>query len=188
LTILRKLVALYVVLLMLMPVVFSQVDSSGVSLQNAEVPRSDSMQTSQQVSDARNIGHDEFGFRLGAGPDRSGEIAVTWHKALGRYRLETNLGWAQCDEWAYLNLSAVFHFKWNITKGLNWYVGPGVNLGWYFGDYHFGLGAGAQIGIEYNFPFPLQFSLDIFPRYNIIGAKDALGLGGSGGLSVRYRF
>ena len=134
------------------------------------------------------VSGDAFGLRLGAGPDRSGEVALSWHKGIGKYRIETDLGWATCDQWSYLSVSAVFHFKWHITKGLNWYVGPGINIGWYFGDNHFGAGAGAQIGIEYNFPFPLQLSLDIYPRYNIIGPSDAVGLGGSGGLSVRYRF
>lgn len=179
-----KSIILYAVLLLLTPAVaVSQTDSMQTTM---AVTAADSLQ--QSDSHSRNAGHDEFGFRLGAGPDRSGEIAVTWHKALGRYRLETNLGWAQCDRWAYLNLSTAFHFRWHIAKGLYWYVGPGVNLGWYFRDYHFGLGAGAQIGIEYNLPFPLQFSIDIFPRYNIIGAANAVGFGGSGGLSVRYRF
>ena len=142
----------------------------------------------EKVADSSRRSGDAFGFRLGAGPDRSGEFDVTWQKKLGRYRLEVDLGWAQNDQWGYLNISTAFHFHWYIVKGLAWYVGPGVNLGWYFGDYHFGLGAGFQLGIEYNFSFPLQFSIDIFPRYNIFGAIDAVGLGGSGALSVRYLF
>ena len=172
-----------------MSVALAQIDSIQVQLERTD-SRYNSADSIQQIDSVatRHTGRDEFGFRLGAGPDRSGEIALTWHKSLERYRLETNIGWASCDKWSYINLSIAFHFKWHITGGLNWYVGPGLNLGWYFGDYHFGLGAGAQIGIEFNFSFPLQFSIDIFPRYNAIGADDAVGLGGSGGLSVRYRF
>lgn len=147
-------------------------------------PTADSIPSAKKTHRAE----DSFGFRLGTGPQRSGEFDLSWHKALGRYRLETNLGWAQGNNWGYLNISTAFHFHWTIVKGLAWYVGPGVNLGWYFGDYHFGLGIGAQLGIEYNFDFPLQFSLDIFPRYNVLGATEAVGLGGSGALSVRYRF
>ncbi len=166
----------------MIPRAVSQVDSIAVD----ETPIADTLQMPR--AQERPVGRDEFGFRLGAGPHRSGEIAVTWHKALGRYRLETDLGWAQSDKWSYLNLSTAFHFRWHITKGLYWYIGPGVNMGWYFRDYHFGLGIGAQLGIEYNLPFPLQLSLDIFPRWNIIGTTESVGFGGSGGLSIRYRF
>ncbi|MBQ6047592.1 MAG: hypothetical protein IJL38_08250 [Bacteroidales bacterium] len=131
---------------------------------------------------------DDFGLRIGAGPSRSGEIDFSWHKALSKYRLETNLGWATCDKWDYLNLSVAFHWYWNLKNGVAWYVGPGINMGWYFRDAQFGLGPGFQIGIEYNFKIPIQLSIDIFPRYNILGEDDARGLGGSGGLSIRYRF
>ena len=174
----KKVAVLYIILFVLASVAKAQVaDTTGQAVAEKST-----------VSDSIKKPHDGFGFRLGAGPDRSGEIALSWHKALGHYRLETNLGWAQSDDWGYLNISTAFHFHWKIVKGLAWYVGPGINLGWYFGDYHFGLGVGAQLGIEYNFDFPIQFSIDIFPRYNILGATDAVGLGGSGALSVRYRF
>ena len=171
----KKCILLYVALLLLLPCTFCQ------SL-------ADSGSVRQPDSSRVLVGGDAFGFRLGAGSDRSGEISLSWHKSIKRYRLETDLGWASCDDWRYLNLSTTFHFRWNITRGLNWYVGPGVNIGWYFKDYHFGLGVGAQVGLEYNLPIPLQFSLDIFPRYNIFGAREAVGFGGSGAISVRYRF
>lgn len=132
--------------------------------------------------------NNDFGLRLGAGPDRSGEVALSWHKALGKQRLELNLGWATCDKWDYPNVSVSYQWHWAITGGLCWYVGPSINMGWYVRDGNFGLGAGAQIGMEYNFDFPIQLSIDIFPRWNFLGATEAQGLGGSGGLSVRYRF
>ena len=174
----KKVAVLYIVLLL---------TASFAAAQVADSTRQSGLDSLPAAS-KHHKADDGFGFRLGAGPDRSGEIALSWHKALGHYRLETNLGWAQSDDWGYLNISTAFHFHWKIVKGLAWYVGPGINLGWYFGDYHFGLGVGAQLGIEYNFDFPIQFSIDIFPRYNILGATDAVGLGGSGALSVRYRF
>ncbi|MBO4588458.1 MAG: hypothetical protein J5711_06155 [Bacteroidales bacterium] len=174
----KKVAVLYIVLFLLASFAAAQVSDT------TRITDTDSIAT----ADSNRRSGDAFGFRLGAGPDRSGEFDVTWQKVLGRYRLEVDLGWAQCDKWGYLNVSTAFHFHWKIVKGLAWYVGPGINMGWYFGDYHFGLGVGAQLGIEYNFDFPIQFSIDIFPRYNILGASDAVGLGGSGALSVRYRF
>lgn len=144
--------------------------------------------TSGTAQQRREDGSASFGIRLGVGPDQSGEVAFTWHKRLSKYRLETNLGFATSDKWLYMSVSAAFHWHWHISNGLCWYVGPGLNLGWYFKDNHFGSGIGAQIGIEYNFSFPLQLSLDIFPLYNFIGLDETRGLGGSGGLSVRYRF
>ena len=79
--------------------------------------------------------------------------------------------------WAYADVNAMFDWVFNIGgSGWNWYVGPGVGLGFAFGkwwhDYNympFRLNVGAQIGIEYQFDIPLNLSLNWRPMVNVLG-------------------
>jgi len=79
-----------------------------------------------------------------------------------------------------VKLVALYQWVWHINQGFNWYAGVGAGLGsyrdrvdhgkyYYYDDarYHdsgaFGLIAG-DIGIEYDFDFPLQLSFDFRPE------------------------
>lgn len=84
---------------------------------------------------------------------------------------------------------------WNEQGSWNWYAGVGAGVGFYGFDYPSAfVGAAGRIGIEYNFWFPLQLSLDYRP---IIGVGfyptgvninyDGLYAGGIA-LGVRYLF
>jgi hypothetical protein len=109
-------------------------------------------------------------------------------------RLELDLGWRNHSNWSNLSLAVIYHWVWNITDGLNWYVGPGARLGMYNGknngyDDDFGLSLGGQIGIEYDFnehDVPLLLSLDVRPMWNFIGSYGGFGYGS--GLGIRYTF
>ena len=50
------------------------------------------------------------------------------------------------------DITCMFDWVMNITGGLNWYVGPGAGLGFYWSEYHgntpIKLNVGAQIGLE----------------------------------------
>lgn len=125
-------------------------------------------------------------------------------------RIEAELGWSDYSGRSYgynyangyLHLAGSYQWYWNIIAGLGWFVGPAANLGVWIYDanyagYHssdaaFILGIGAQVGIEYDFDFPLQLALDARPCLNF-GIPGDL----TGGvffwpswfnLSVRYRF
>lgn len=89
--------------------------------------------------------------------------------------------------------------SWQKRGTWNWYAGVGAGagynwahpllLGYYSIPYGF-VGLAGRIGVEYNFDFPLNLSLDWRP---IIGpAFGQNGLHGeglySGGLGIRYRF
>ena len=85
--------------------------------------------------------------------------------------------------------------SWKHEGSWNWYpgVGAGLGLGGFSNSYVF-LGVAGMIGVEYNFKFPLQLSLDYRP---IIGWQfgnnhshfHGDGFWNSGfGLGVRYKF
>jgi hypothetical protein len=87
----------------------------------------------------------------------------------------------------------VAHPKWTQKGEWGFYAGPAVKMGYlWVGGY---LAVGAQVGLEYNFNFPLQVSLDIRPAAGVaieggscrIYGAEAI-LGSIPCLSVRYRF
>lgn len=125
-------------------------------------------------------------------------------------RIEAELGWADYS-WSaygvhhangYLHLAGSYQWYWNIIKGLGWYVGPSANLGVWIYDAHYSgyhssdaafcLGVGGQIGIQYDFDFPLQLSLDTRPSINFGIPGDIKGSAYFWptwfNFSVRYRF
>ena len=117
---------------------------------------------------------------------------VSYQTAMGSAnRLELDLGWHNFEKWgSYINLTGVYQWNFNITGGLGWYAGIGANVGMFTGNKvengNIGLGFDAQIGIEYNFDFPLQISLDFRPQWDVLGAASGFGYGLA--LGLRYRF
>lgn len=84
---------------------------------------------------------------------------------------------------------------WEHKGSWNWYAGVGAAAGFYGFDYIVGFGGVAgRIGVEYNFWFPLQLSIDYRPIIGVAGRdggamfnKDAL-YAGAIALGVRYVF
>lgn len=92
------------------------------------------------------------------------------------------------------------YIPWNHKGEWNWYAGVGAGASYYFGGY-LGVGVAGRIGIEYDFWFPLQLSLDwrpvIGPAFYFNGAQgdtgSSVGFGVGGlyegiSLGVRYKF
>ena len=97
-----------------------------------------------------------------------------------------------------LNAAAGYNFmiaqpKWTQKGQWGFYAGPAIKIGYlWIGGY---LAAGAQIGLEYTFDFPLQLSLDIRPVVGVAVEGDNFSIYGAGAilgsipcLSIRYRF
>lgn len=129
-----------------------------------------------------------FGVRLGYGAELSYQQALS-----GSNRLEADLGLGGWDHTGFL-VSGIYQWVFNIQEGLNWYVGPGAQVG--LASYRdnnnnwksdLGIGVVGQIGIEYNFDFPLQLSLDYRPSWMIIPSGAGFGYYGIA-LGVRYTF
>lgn len=84
---------------------------------------------------------------------------------------------------------------WNEKGSWNWFAGVGgtFQASWWSAGAAF-IGATGRIGIEYNFWFPLQLSVDFRPSLGCaIGYQGGVGFGydvyaGAIGLGVRYAF
>ncbi|HLA54987.1 MAG TPA: hypothetical protein VK623_02715 [Flavobacterium sp.] len=120
---------------------------------------------------AQEISKNALGLRLGDNDGFGGEIS--YQRGLsGNNRLEFDLGWRDSKHVDATKLVGLYQWVWNIDEGFNWYAGVGAGIGsWSYngpGDPDpdggtFLLAAG-DLGIEYNFDFPLQLSLDLRPE------------------------
>ncbi len=143
-------------------------------------------------ANAQNISENALGLRLGTNDGFGSEISYQ-RKLSSKNRLELDLGWRNSNNVDAIKLTGLYTWVWNIDQGFNWYAGFGGGLGsWntnvngYKDNGTFAYAAG-DIGIEYNFDFPLQISLDLRPEIgghgyyeNNYGSDIALGL--------RYKF
>lgn len=143
-----------------------------------------------------------IGIRGGGGFGGNG-VEISYQKGFGSAnRLELDFGYRSRryvsgpgKNWYYnhLSVSGIYHWVWNLTEGLNWYIGPSAQLGFYddYYDQNSGLGIaiGGQIGIEYDFNqhgVPILLSLDGRPMWDLLGYYT--GFGGGAAFSVRYTF
>lgn len=133
-----------------------------------------------------------LGVRAGLEYQLSYEHRVTTH---GDF-IEMDLGYQLLGNG--LNVACAYDFmvarpKWTRRGEWGFYIGPAVKVGHlWVGTY---ISAGAQIGLEYNFDFPLQISLDIRPAVGVgIVNRSASLYGGESvigacpALSLRYCF
>jgi len=132
-----------------------------------------------------------IGLKLG------GVNSISYQHTLGGENfLELNLGSYTLNS---LDISAAYDFmiaqpKWTDKGIWGFYVGPGLSLGSGFnGNYIFGLGAFAQVGLEYTFWFPLQLAADLHPGFNFVARDDISQVYFNilcivPSISVRYRF
>lgn len=134
-----------------------------------------------------------IGLRLNGSHEHFGGEVSYQHGLGDANRLELDLGWRSHKNWSHLSIAGIYHWVWNITDGLNWYVGPGARLGAYNGKDNnsdsFGLAVGGQLGIEYDFnskSVPLLLSFDIRPMWDFIGDYGGFGYGSA--LGIRYTF
>lgn len=126
---------------------------------------------------------DAFGVRLGYGSFFDGELS--YQKALGNVnRLETDLGINLGDDLFGATFSAIYQWHWFLSEGLGFYIGPGAQVDIF--KSHFGIGAGGQIGLDYQFNAPIQISLDVRPMWNFIGHVTGFNYGTA--LGIRYAF
>lgn len=146
-------------------------------------------------AEAQDISKNALGLRLGDNDGFGGEIS--YQRGLSsNNRLEFDLGWRSSKNVDAFKLVGLYQWVWNIEGGFNWYAGVGAGVGsWSFEnkdvkeDGSFVLAAG-DIGIEYNFDFPLQLSLDFRPELYFGGdyADFRDGFGPDIALGIRYRW
>ena len=136
-----------------------------------------------------------IGGRIGYG------VEVSYQHGLG----ENNMVSVDLGLPGFLGVEAAATYDWLNPGGLvipwdekgswNWYAGVGAGVGfWGFNNiYGFG-GVAGRIGIEYNFWFPMQLSLDYRPIIGVGGSNGVVGFNTNGlyaggiALGVRYLF
>ena len=143
---------------------------------------------------AQDISDNALGLRAGGGDGFGTEIS--YQRALGgNNRLELDLGIRSGDNFDGFQLTGIYQWLWNIEGGFNWYAGPGAGItsvdydtrrdnG---DDSETALLLAGQIGIEYNFDFPLQLSIDTRPALYFGDNRDDFELFDLA-LGIRYRF
>lgn len=132
-----------------------------------------------------------------------GEISYQ-HGFSDKNRLELDLGWRSWrtnnglgndnHRYSHLAITGIYHWVWNLTEGLNWYIGPGAQVGFYDNNWDnesgLGIGIGGQVGLEYDFNIhgaPIQLSLDARPMWGFMTYFDNRFNPGSA-FSIRYTF
>ena len=144
---------------------------------------------------AQNFSKNAIGLRLGNNDGFGTEISYQ-ARLSPKNRLELDLGWRSSNNEDNLKIAGVYQWVWNIDGGFNWYAGVGGGAGtWRYNDNNgindngaFAFVAG-DLGIEYNFDFPLQLSLDIRPEIYLNSASYVEdNFGPDLALGVRYTF
>lgn len=136
-----------------------------------------------------------IGLRFGGGDGFGTEISYQQYIA-GPNRMELNLGFFDSQWIDGFKLTGLFEWVHPMADGFYWYAGVGAGVGnrdWNDGHPFFDddddsegifMDADALLGIEYNFPIPLQLSLDLRPEIGLINDDFDMGFG----LGVRYVF
>ena len=148
---------------------------------------------------AQNISKNALGLRFG---DNSGFGAeVSYQRKLQKdNRLELDLGWRNNDSLNFIKGTGLYQWVWNIDGDFNWYAGVGGGIGsWSYnsgykknnpfyveggGTYAFLAG---NLGIEYDFDFPLLISLDFRPEF-VLSNGYGTNYGSDIALALRYQF
>lgn len=145
-------------------------------------------------SQAQDISKNSIGLRLGDNDGFGAEISYQ-RRLTPINRLEFDLGWRNSDEVDAIKLAGMYQWIWNIDKGLNWYAGAGGGIGsWRYsneGESNDGtfVFISGNLGIEYQFDFPLQLTLDVRPEiYLLSGDYRETNFGPDLALCIRYRF
>jgi hypothetical protein len=90
------------------------------------------------------------------------------------------------------NVGAAGIYNFMISEfgnGFGFYAGPGAGVGLALGEVNYlALSAAGMVGIEYNFNFPLQISLDFRQHIGIGFSGNGIWAPSSIGLGLRYQF
>jgi len=148
------------------------------------------------LSSAQEIAENAIGLRLGdsdgVGP------GVNYQRALDENnRLELDLGWRDGSNYDAFKLAGLYQWVWNLDGNFNWYAGAGGGIGSVkinnapkgIDDSNTFVFAAGDVGIEYNFDFPLLLSLDFRPEIGFGNDDfDTNDLDFDIALGVRYQF
>lgn len=131
-----------------------------------------------------------FGFRFADSGHING-VEFSYQQGLSNMnRMEFDVGFGGYDNRNRLYGVGIFHWVFNLSGGLNFFVGPGAGVGLYntgSNQSYVNVAVVGQLGFEYNFNHlgvPLMLSLDSRPLWNFFGEHHGLGWGNS--FAIRY--
>jgi hypothetical protein len=144
------------------------------------------------TSQAQEISKNALGLRLGSNDGFGYELSYQ-RKLSSDNRLELDLGLRSSRDYDGFKLTGIYQWVWNIDSGLYFYAGVGGGIGtWTYNGHKeyrynetYAFVAG-DLGIEYNFDFPLQIALDLRPELAFSDYND--GINSDIALSLRYKF
>ena len=129
-----------------------------------------------------------FSHNDGFGPE------ITYQRLLNSgNRLELDLGWRQNNPLDVFRLTGLFQWVWILEGGFHGYAGGGASVGSWKCAHgpHSDSGAivsvNGNIGVEYNFDFPLQVFVDFRPEIYLTDYHDN-NFGPDFGLGARFKF
>ncbi|NNE75492.1 MAG: hypothetical protein HKN31_00260 [Pricia sp.] len=149
---------------------------------------------------AQEISNHALGLRLGDSDGFGAEIS--YQKQIKRTnRLEFDLGWRDSRYYNAFKLAGLYQWVLPIDGSFHWYYGFGGGLGNvdfeprlnnnqpFEPDGGLFVFAAGDVGVEYNFDFPLLLSLDFRPEIGIVGYNDfSDNFDFDIALGVRYQF
>lgn len=145
-----------------------------------------SMQAQEGIS--QNAIGLRFSHNDGLGPE------ISYQRLLNSgNRLELDLGFRQSKHTDAFKLTGLYQWVWNIEGGFHWYAGVGASLGSWKHDHGNHSDSGAivaidgNIGVEYNFDFPLQVFVDFRPEIYLTDYYNN-SFGPDFGLGARFKF
>ncbi len=125
-----------------------------------------------------------LGLRLGGGFGFNFE--ASYQRAFTeKTRMELGMGMGVDSGNTGFNISGTYQWVWNIEGGLNWFAGPGAQIGSWAGNLYMGLHG--QTGIEYLFSeIPIQIAIDTRPTIGIVNAANDFEINVN--VAIRYVF
>ena len=117
-------------------------------------------------------------------------VEASYQHSLGANFVDASLGLSG----KFLNVAATYNWmiakpQWTDRGEWGVYAGPGAALG--FGSGFLNVGVAGEVGLEYQFWFPLQLSIDIRPQLGLMTGNGIAKLtcwGWYPALGVRYKF
>lgn len=127
-----------------------------------------------------------IGVRIGNG----GEISYQHSMGSNFLEVDGGLGLGLVDGVFNVGATGIYNFMISeFGNGFGFYAGPGAGVGLALGDVNYlALSAAGMVGIEYNFNFPLQISLDFRQHIGIGFSGNGIWAPSSVGLGLRYQF
>ena len=127
-----------------------------------------------------------IGVRIGKG----GEISYQHSMGSNFLEVDGGLGLGLVDGVFNVGATGIYNFMISeFGNGFGFYAGPGAGVGLALGDVNYlALSAAGMVGIEYNFNFPLQISLDFRQHIGIGFSGNGIWAPSSIGLGIRYQF